>query len=195
MPVDRQLPAESHGHVPAETELDAWNEHASTRALQLQVRSLASALEELQDLRLDDLRGTTVRDLIDNAALTQSRALVTVRALRDVLVEQPGRAATDRIEAALGRLGSEAWFERPALTRWPGQAFVTFARPSPVGMSEPDVVPAPPVEGPHNGDPDVVTDAVVAPPADGRVLPVPAAPAPEVEEPRNRRRRGRFSTV
>lgn len=186
--------------LPAETELDVINEHASKRLLQLQVRSLASALEELQDLGLDDLQGTTVRGLIDNAALSQGRALVTVRALHDAVAHLSGAAATDRIEAALSRLGAEAWFERPALTLRPGQAYVTFASPPHLGAHEPDAVPAPPaVEHPdgENGTeagPDADSDAAVTAPAVRRVLPVPA-PAPVVEEPRSRRRRGRISTV
>jgi hypothetical protein len=206
-------PAET-SDVPAETELDVLNEHASTRVLQLQVRTLASALEELQDLGLDDLRGTTVRDLIDNAALSQGRALVAVRALRDVLAAQPGPAATDRIEAALDRLGVEAWFQRPALTRRPGQVFVTFANPpAAAGVHEDDVVPAPPAAEPPVGDPgsdpgpdhvadagadadlDAELDTAVTTPADSRrVLPVPA-PAPAAAETRSRRRRGRTSSV
>ena len=190
--------------LPAESELDVINEHASTRVLQLQVRSLASALEELQDLGLDDLRGTTVRGLIDNAALSQRRALVTVRALRDVLADVPGAAATGRIEAALDRLGAEAWFERPTLTLRPGHAFVTFASPPHVGVREHDIEAAPSAVGPPDGDlrpepgsdaeSDAASDLPVTAPADRRVLPVPAPP-PVVEEPRSRRRRGRFTTV
>jgi hypothetical protein len=190
--------------VPAETELDVINEHASTRVLQLQVRSLVSALTELQDLGLDDLRGTTVRDLIDNAALSQGRALVTVRALHDVLANQPGAAATGRVEAALTRLGGEAWFERPALTRRPGQTYVTFASPPHVSAPEHGADPAASAVEPPDGDPgttagpdvdaDAGSDIPVTAPADRRVLPVPA-PAPVVGESRSRRRKGRISTV
>jgi hypothetical protein len=190
--------------LPAKTELDLINEHASTRLLQLQVRSLASALEELQDLGLDDLRGTTVRGLIDNAALSQGRAVVTVRALSDVLANQSGEAATDRIEAALNRLGAEAWFERPALTRRSGQTFVTFASPPHLGVPEHDVVLASRAVEPPVGDAgiepgsDAESDAEsglgspVTAPDDRRVQPVPA-PAPVAEAPRSRRRRGRIS--
>jgi len=116
---------------------DEASEQLTTRVLRLQVRSLESALEELQQLRLDDVRCTDERQSEDSQAVSRERALVTVRALRDTLVDQPGFAAVDRIEAALTRIGVEVSFERPTLTSMPvAVPFVTFGRPAQVVVAE-----------------------------------------------------------
>ncbi|MBA2465212.1 MAG: hypothetical protein H0V42_09600 [Nocardioidaceae bacterium] len=116
---------------------DEAPEQLTKRVLRLQVRTLESALEELQQLRLDDARCADERQSEDNPAVSRERALVTVRALRDTLADQPGFAAVDRIEAALTRIGVEVSFERPTLTSMPvAVPFVTFGNPAQVVVAE-----------------------------------------------------------
>ena len=129
--------AEKVAEGVAEGIADEAHEQLTNRVLRLQVRSLESALEELQQLWLDDLRCADQRQSEDTPAVSRERALVTVRALRDTLADQPGFAAVDRIEAALTRIGVEVSFERPTLTSMPvAVPFVTFGSPAQVVVAE-----------------------------------------------------------
>jgi len=129
--------AEDAPEKVAEGIADEAPEQLTTRVLRLQVSTLESALEELQQLRLDDVRCADERQSEDSPAVSRERALVTVRALRDTLADQPGFAAVDRIEAALTRIGVEVSFERPTLTSMPvAVPFVTIGSSVQVVVAE-----------------------------------------------------------
>lgn len=90
----------------------------SRRALELQVSSLEAALEEQQQ-RTEDVRLTIEGQLAVAGRRDQERAVLTVQALRSVLVAQPGVVAVNRVEAALNRMGATPSFARPVLATDP----------------------------------------------------------------------------
>lgn len=161
-----ELPVSSAAQVrglatsPVDVPVVDETENHRERVLRLLVASLETALEG-QDERVAEAAGEGKRAV-----------LLTIASLRETLAEQSGEIALNRIEAALGRLGTAPVFDRPTLTTGPSGAH-------PVRLGVPQALVAPAVTDPgatgHASDsvPTTVTDASMA---EGLVADVPAEP-------------------
>jgi len=97
------------------------------RALGAYVRTLEETLAE-QDARLHECRRAGDQRMAEQQQLHQDRVRLTLRAMRDVLHDQPGAVALNRVERALDRLHEAPTLTRPLLAAQPsGSAAVSFA--------------------------------------------------------------------
>lgn len=174
---------------------EAPGDRSAERVLRVHVASLERALEG-QDARL----AAAVRE-------AQRKTLLTIGALRESLVQEPGEVALNRLEAALARIGAPPAFTRPALPEGrTGSPVVFLGAPQPLAPTQAGAAAPPPVPAaaPQPEDPGVPTDdepvsdgpgdtePAVAPSRPAiRPVPAPVRPAP----PPQGRRRFRRSTA
>jgi hypothetical protein len=207
---EEALPEEPGDPVPSEDPSSM-----SPRALSLYVRSLEGALAR-QDERLDETRRDAADRLEDMQHRERERVRLTVTAMRDVVADQDGLVAVNRLDTALRRLAAGSEGARPLLSPVPtGSMSVSFAVPRDhaqlrrdrrtVSTSDtapdeaPDETPdetqgeaADPGHDPSATVPAEPSNPPVHEPVHGpdRVLPVPASADPAPDRSRRRRRRG-----
>lgn len=168
--------------APVRPEEDGASPVVSRRVLELQVRSLETALEEQQQ-RTEDVRLTVEGQFAVAGRRDQERAVLTVQALRGVLTDRRGVEAANRVEAALNRMGAAPSFARPVLAATPsGSPAVALRSMRPVPpLDRAPVVQAPVAQGPVES-PVAQAPVEQAPVAQAPVEQTPVAQAP-VESP------------
>lgn len=182
-PVEHRAPAtvtEEVGPEVAAAEDPASD--VSRRVLEMQVRSLEAALEQEQQ-RTQDVRRTVEGQLAVAGRHDQERALLAVQALRDVLAQESGLAAANRLAAVLSRIGAAPSFTRPVLPsgRSTNRTIRLASPPAPAQV--PDAAVSDPSTAPVPGPSVAATRAQAAAPAPAQATPSAEAPSTEAPVP------------